>query len=304
MAAFRFTSYFQHANFGFSETVWKVGSSIQETFAAYNQLLTRRCKLIPDFMGHIATRISEEGVNRRTRLLLPGNNQLVQGGTVFNVPEKGSYAPGGSAYPPDQIRAALQVELTKNGVFLSRKYMSGIPDKVSKTETGTLDLLNPPDWWGFWRDWSNYFTSNGFAIKSIDKTVANPERMIARYITRGEIPFQLGLVLPLEAALTVVQGDSVFLRAVKMKTVGLESPNGKWIVDEVENSALLQTQTVWLRNALGYDPGQFETLGKVRKVQYVYEAPDLIQQMRVGVHKRGKPGLTPAGRVKTRARGR
>lgn len=303
MAAARVTFYFGQAQTGWSETWWYPPGISTALYAKTEIHARNRVDMLVANHTLIAVRITEEGANRSTRLFLSGGETLIDGtGQFINLPSRGKEDGVGTAVegPPDQVRAAMHLEVIKNGRRIGLRYLAGIPDKVSLTEDPTLGGSVQSIWWEHFAKYRQMLVNEGWAIKALDKGPDYPLIDVIGYRLRAAAPSVLGVVIPLAQPWTNTQGKKAALQGVKMVRRGLASPNKTWIIDGTEVDTPNGTRTVWLRGTEEFDPSTFLTLGKVRAVSHTYVVPTLIEPIRVGIHKRGKPFGSPVGRRVTR----
>lgn len=298
MPVYRFTMFFGQDKLGWSETYYKQATSVTEIAPQLTAFMASRCAILTDIHKVDAVRMSTEGNQRQSKLFTPGPAEIAPG--VFcTLPFQGSYPVGSQRLAYDQVRACIQLDLSKLGIRQSIRYLDGIPDETTATENASLNFGNPPVWWNLYRQWITYWKNNGWAIKFYDKSGGNPERRIDRWVVRAAAPNIAGIVVNDATPVDVVVGDRLKIRGVKMKYDGIRSPNGTWIVDEVLAPAVPGTQTIYLRSATDFDTTLIKSLGFARKLKFDYLVPDVIEGLRAGIHKRGKRFGTPLGRKKT-----
>jgi hypothetical protein len=299
----RFTMFFSQAQTGWSETWWYPLGLNTLFYARAEAMAASRMLMLNTNHQMVAMRITQEGANRFTRLILPGGNTLIDaGGGTINVQVKGSEQGFGGDLegPSDQIRAAMHLEIIKAGQRIGLRYLAGIPDDLSLTENPTLNKSFNKVWYKLFNIWREKIITDGWAIKTLDKGVGFPLLPVQTYRLRTAAPSVLGVVIDSALPFTLGIGQKVAIQGVRMTRGGLDSPNGQWIIDGVEVNAPTAQRTIWLRGTEGFDPATFLTLGKVRGVSYTFTAPTWIEPIRVGIHKRGKPFGSPVGRRKSR----
>lgn len=296
MPDYRISTFFSQSNMGWSETWWKSASSLSELAPIVSRFLDHRNDLLTTYHNVIGCRIAIEGDARKSRLFTPGSSEVGPGINVI-VPAVGDYPIASPLVEWDQVRAVMQYDTVRLGVTLGKRYLSGMPDLTSKTEPATINGTTPANWWDKWRQYINFIKTNGFAVKILDKTAGNPERKIVKWVTRALAPNIAGAVTAIAESVNVVVGDKVLIRGTKMKSQGTKPINGTWVVDQVEEDALAGTKTIFLRGTELFDVEKIKTLGKIRKQAYEYAVPDIIDWVRGGIHKRGKPSNSPRGRT-------
>jgi len=300
MPVYRVTTFFGQANMGWSETWWTTQSTLNNALKVSSNLIGFRNDLLTQQHSILAVRVATEGSKAQSQLLLPGNQTLGNGGETINVPANGDYPEGSSSLQYDQVRANLHCIYLLGGRRLSLRYMVGIPDVSSKTESATLDGINPAQWWLKWRQYHNYLMNAGWQIKCLERGSGNPERKIRRWVTRGTPPDVAGVQLAPGTTVAVEVGDEVQIKGVKMSSDGIRTPNRKWVVEDLIAGTSENGPTIYLRGSEGIDPSTIRILGTFRPVKYEYLTFDDYRALRVGVHKRGKAFGSPVGRAKTK----
>lgn len=295
--------YFGQAQTGWSETWYYPGGRNTLFYSRLQAMVTKRVDMLSANHNLLAVRMSEEGASRFTRLILAGGPTAIDvtGGSI-TLPVRGKEDGIGSNVegPPDQVRSAIHMEVINGGQRIGLRYLAGFPDDISLTENPTLNSNFAKKWWSLFGLWRTELLAGGWAIKALNKGVAFPLTDVLTYRLRAAAPAVLGVVISSAATWTHTVGMKVALQGVRMTRKGLDSPNGTWIIDDVEVNAPLAQRTIWLRSTEGFDPTTFLTLGKVRAVSYYYQIPSWLEPIRVGIHKRGKPFGSPVGRRPTR----
>lgn len=300
--AARVTMFFGQSSAGWSETWWYPDGLSTGIWDKISNLATLRVALLNTQHTLLAARVSEEGANRFTRLVLGGKKTTIDfGQAAVTLPSRGKEDGTGSDLegPPDQVRAALQIEMVRAGKRIGLRYLAGFPDDVSLTEPDTMNTDFNKKWWKLFGSWRAEIITAGWAIKQLDKGAGFPLINVQTYRLKDAGPSLLGVVTSNAAPFTNLVGDKVALQGVRTIGRGHPSPNGTWSIDSIEEVAGVGQRTIWLRNSEGYDPGTFNALGKIRAVAYTYIAPSWMEPLRVGIHKRGKPFGSPVGRRPT-----
>lgn len=296
--------YFGQGAAGWSETWWHPDGLSTAIWSRIEKLANARVGLLNTHHELVAVRVSEEGANRFTRLFIGGTTTRVGIGDIpITLPGKGAaevVAGSTPEGPPDQVRAAMHIELTRAGRRIALRYLAGFPDDISLTERQTIDKSPLKSWWKLFANWKAAIINDGWAIKLLDKGNNFPLINVQTYRLWEAEPSVLGVVIDAAQPWTIGIGGKVALQGVRMKEQGWKSPNNTYFVDSVEVNQQLGQRTIWLRGSEGFDPSIFATLGKIRGVNYVYTAPEDLDGIRVGIHKRGKSFGAPVGRRKTR----
>jgi hypothetical protein len=299
----RTTWYFGQQQTGWSETWWWPGGLGSTYYSKLQSATIKRVDMLAPNHNLLAVRTTVEGANRFTRLFLAGGETAIGPGLgTLNLPGRGKEDGVGSNVegPPDQVRAAIHMEVVKAGQRIGLRYLAGFPDDISLTENPTLNKTPGKKWWDLFAAWRLEMTTQGWAIKLLDKGTAFPLSPVITYRLRAAAPSVLGVVISSAVPFTHTDGMRVALQGVRMTRRGLESPNGTWVIDGIEVDVPTARRTIWLRGTEGFDPTTFLTLGKVRAVQHGFQLPDWLEPIRVGIHKRGKPFGSPVGRRPTR----
>lgn len=297
------TMFFGQGQTGWSETWWYPDGLTTGFYAKMQTHCVKRVNLLAPNHELLAVRVTREGGDRFTRLFLGGGQTTIDGGALtINLPGRGKEDGTGSRVegPPDQVRAAIHLEVIRGGQRIGLRYLAGFPDKVSLTENPTLGKAVDSRWWDMFNEYRNDIVNEGWAIKLLDKGTGFPLTDVITYRIRNAAPSVLGVVIPFAATFASAAGGKAALQGVRMTRRGLESPNGTYYVDAVEADQQAGTRTIWLRGTEGFDPDTFLTLGKIRAVRYGYQRPTWLEPIRVGIHKRGKPFGSPVGRRPTR----
>jgi hypothetical protein len=303
MATNRVTFFFQSSVYGWSETWWITGNDLVSIRTPIENYLGLRMAMLPQNMTCNGVRWAIEGQARKGRILLPPNAELADK-VWMSIPRNGT-APIGGEFAPDQMRACLQLEVLVGNQRLSTRYFLPAPDAVVETEPASLILSQAPNWFSAFNKWRNQVLADGWMVKGIQGAGGALEKSIVTWATQDAPPNFLTVTVPNLLLLPIAEETSVIVRGVRMVRRGLESPNGTWVVHSATaNVTPVNTQTVVLRLASGFDPSTFKTLGKIRLKEAVYVKPDRLFLLRAGVHKRGGPFGRSAGRRLTRARGR
>lgn len=303
MPAARVTYFFGQASSGWSETWWHPDGLTTSLWDRITSFAEKRVAMLNTHHNLLAARVSEEGANRFTRLVLAGKRTRIDnGGKDVTLPGRGKEdgVGGDIEGPPDQVRSAMQIEVIRLGKRIGLRYLAGFPDDISLTEPATLNTDFAKQWWKLFGAWRLQVINDGWTIKELDKGAGFPLIAVQTYRLREAAPSVLGVVISSAQPFPNVVGQKVALQGVRTVSRGGWSPNGTYFIDGIDNNEMTGQRTIWLRGSEGYDPSDFATLGKVRAVSYTYVAPTWLEPLRVGVHKRGKPFGSPVGRRKIR----
>lgn len=304
MSAARVTYYFGQGSGGWSETWWHPDGISTSIWKRIEDLAKARVGALNTQHELVGVRVSEEGGDRFTRLFLGGGVTTINANSgTIDLPGRGAQEVISGKIqegPPDQLRAAMHLEIIRGGRRIALRYLAGIPDSISLTENPTINKNPIQGWWDLFGNWRSKVLADGWTIKQLDKTAAFPLIAVQTYRLRDAAPSVLGVVIDSAQPWTIAVGGKVALQGVRMREAGWATPNKTYFVDGVEVNSTLGQRTIWLRASEGYDPSIFATLGKIRGVSYTYVAPEWIEPIRVGIHKRGKAFGSPVGRRKTR----
>lgn len=295
----RVTFFFGQQQSGWSETWWYPAGIGTAFYSKVKTLAQARVNMLQTEHTLIAARIAEEGANRISRLVLGGQKtQLDINLGSITLPGRGmeNGVAGNIEGRPDQVRAAMQIEVLKDGNRVGLRYLAGIPDDITQTEHPTLNRNFNLVWWNLFGEWRTRIVFDGWAIKTLDKGAGFPLIDVIGYRLREAAPSLMGLVLPAALPFPNTKGKKVALQGVRTYSKQFQAPNGTYVIDSVEEDIGLGQRTIWLRGSEGYDPSTFLTLGKARAVSHTFLNPTFLEPLRAGIHKRGKPFGSLVGR--------
>lgn len=303
MSMFRVTVFLQQADFGWSETWWNEGTAYGNIADKVNTMLEKRANLLSQRVSFGGVRFATDGVQRSSRLILPGE-RILDGQKVV-VPASGfradapSIGAGEDRETYDQVRAALQIEVVAFGQRMGLRYMAGIPDQVSLTEPAVLDTGHPPKWWEAFKSWQSAMKAGAWRIRYTKKAGGTAVGPVARWVKQGAAPGLWGAVTLNTATIGANVGDKIIVRGVRMNAAGLRSPNGTQYVDSKVTDNAAGTTTFYLRNTQDLDIDRAVSLGDVRKQEFDYVVPTRLDPYSVGTHRRGGPFRRRRGKRST-----
>jgi hypothetical protein len=302
MADFKLTWFYGQAQFGWSESWWKTASNVNALASPIEAATNYRASMLSQRVSLLGLRVSCVKKERTGRVYLPGSSVAIQeGGTVISLPTNGALVDRVQVSDKltfDQIRACLRYELLSGAQRLSYRYLDGIPDQVSLTESGVVDFSRPPDWWISFKAWSAYMSAN-FTIHTTRDYTEGESRPIIEWVTKDPAGGPIGAVLDVTTPLAVKKGDKVVVSAVRMRNGAIRSTNGTWTVDSITVQTGVSS-TIFLRDSETRDITQIKALGKIRTVKDLLMPFDKITPYSVGTHKRGGPFGQLRGRLRTR----
>lgn len=298
---YKVTQYFSQANFGWSETWWKTVSAYGDLRLPVATLMLRRANMLGTQVNTIGLRISEEGNQRSTRLYEPGASDWVKGGPVIIVPRTGNIVDadfGQGIVGFDQVRACLRYEVLSGTKRLAFRYLCGIPDAVSATESAVTRFTEPAFWWDFYQAWRDWLLAN-FLIKATRSGADTDFKDIDAWTRSDAAPGNLILQIASDFTPPLKKSNRIYVSQAKMKASGIRSPNGQWIVESV-TPGVGTTVLVELRQSEIIDINYIKYLGKVRAVVKQFVPFSDLFPFRVGTHRRGGPFGQLRGRARSK----
>lgn len=304
MATYRVTFCYNAAGFGFSETWFTKDvseSNLGTRIKKYNEL---RMAMLPSDFDLAGIRTSQLQVGafitsgfRKSRLFVPGT-QFFPGPTdVFDLQPFGTYAGEAGGKNMEQLRSNLQIRLTFGSGRTTTRYVVGIPDGYSIRTEGTLDFAAIPVWGKAFIDWRDELVAQwNIAARS---TITDDPLYTVRAITkRTTAPQIIGMVIKPAGPLAWDVGDKISVSGFRRtKTSVRISVNGNYHLDELlPDTPSTGLTTAYLRELIGVDPSDIKIFGTIRRFQRTIYSLASINTVRLGIHKRGKPSLTPRGR--------
>lgn len=298
---FKMTWFYGQASFGWSESWWKNAADINALAAPIEAYSNFRANMLSKRVSLLGIRVSVMKQERSGRIYLPGVTKTSDTGPVMTIPGTGfldDVTQGSQLLTFDQIRATLRYELVSGTQRLCYRYLDGIPDQVSLTESSVTNFVDPTSWWDGYKAW-RLFVKNNFTIHVTKDGTVGENKPIIQWVTQDPAGGLIGAVLDVTTPLVVAKGKEVQVSAVRMNNGAIRSPNGKWIVDSVVVETGV-SQTIFLRSSETRDITQIKALGKIRTVKDLYAGFDQMTPYKVGTHKRGGPFGQLRGRLKTR----
>jgi len=305
VAYYRVSFFFNISGFGFSES-WLTKASVSESnlgIRVQQYLLLRMAMLRPavEFAGARLSVIPAgdfllPGI-RASRILVPGTNTFPDVGSTLLLPANGSYLGEGVNTSIEQVRSNLQIRLSFGDPVRSAvRYVVGVSDLVSQDAAGTINFDDAPKWRDAYTAWRGEVLAN-WAIAGRSTTTTDPAFPVRGVSNRVTNPV-LGVTILSPEALGWVIGDLVNISGFRqMRTAPRISLNGRYHVDGISpDTPSTGLTTIYLREAVGVTPSNIKVFGTIRRIQRVRISLGSITATRLGIHKRGKPSLTPRGR--------
>lgn len=309
MAYYRVTFYYTSAGYGLSET-W-ITKDVSEANLAIRMvnLNALRLGMLPPSYVLAGVRASALGSGvfvttgkRQSRLFLPGANAFPGPGDTMTLKEVGTYALETATGGLEQLRSNLQIRLTFAGGRTTTRYVCGISDLLSETSSGSLDFTRAPKWYDAFKTWRDevvtYWNIAGRSLIADDPSF-NVRGIVKRATGRSVI----GMVVTTPDPQAWVVGDLISVSGFRRtKTSVRISVNGKYHLDQIApdlpSSGLT---TFYLRELIGVEPEDIKVFGTIRRVRRTTFTLTSMDTVRLGIHKRGRPSLTPRGRRLTHA---
>lgn len=304
MPFYRVSFNFAELGFGWSEA-WYTRAQVSE--ASMGQLartyVDYRLQMLRNFAHFTGARLAEvpnsvtilPGI-RSSRLLIPGDNKYPTQDDKLVMPEFGTYVKETDSEGMEQLRSNLQLRLAW-GTTSTTRYLVGVPDALSVTETGTVDFGKAPIWGGKYIQWANFVKANFaiaarssltddplFAVRGVAKDTSTPSKLIIVFQALSNPGWEVG---------QLIQLSGMRLKKDQPKV----SINGRYHLDKFDANVPASTfYSATLREATGVDPSVIKVFGTIRRIVKVRTSLTIIDGFRLGIHKRGRPSLTPRGR--------
>lgn len=299
MSVYRVTLFFGQAMDGASETYWTPDQSALSASKSVESMLALRAQMLNTNQYIAGVRAALETAVRRSSSMLPTRGLFADSGNYINIPGTGTIAPTGTNGLADQFRAVLQMQWRFNDTRQTIRYLSGIPDAISLTEPTTINFNAAQGWWNAYNAWTGFLVQNAWQIRAQILAPAAPTFPVVGLVQQNAAPGLLGIQISAATAPSITKGQKVALHGFRAaKGTRASTLNGTWAVDSIDNSGLPVYVTVYLRSSAGIDPEaqRFTTSTTLRPVNYTLYPIQAIVPYRVGIHKRGKPSLSPRGR--------
>lgn len=307
MPVFAITIEWHQSVIGVSETYWTRGNvSLQLIPSRVQTLLQKRRNMMFTNQQWVGVRVSDLGDaagnlrgTRKSAFLIPGKRRLPGLDTYIDIPESGAIAIT-TTNSPDQTRAALQLSMVLGNGRVTKRYLAGIPDNMSKYEPGTFDEAANPTWVAAFNSFAVELQNNWSVIGRVIDNDGAPIN-VTRLVQQTPAPGLVGIQVPSAATPTFQVGDKIHLTGFRPCPGERNWINKIWYVDSVVTDIPPAGQrTYWLRGSSAQDPAKIRIMGQVSKVIRGLVNIDQITPLRVGMHKRGRPSHAPHGRRKTR----
>lgn len=301
MPRYRMTMFFEQSGFGWSETYYTPNATGTQAAFKVQKMLDLRKEMLPPTVGIVGVRLADESFQRRSIFLVPrSGHQWPTNGVTLNVPGAGSFTVTGER-DQDQVRAALQYRVQFDTDRSTTRYIATIPDLLSKTEFNSLDFAAVPEWSKKLNLFYTELQSGGWLVRARKFTGDFAVKNVLTWRYKESTTGVIGVEVENTDALNVKAGDRVHIRNVRRtKTSRQGSMNGVWVVHSVVPGSTGVPQQIYLRTSEGLSPSDMKDPGKIQKVGFDLFPIEAATSVRLGIHKRGKPSLTPRGRRLTR----
>lgn len=296
---YKCTVYYTHASYGWSESYWSSLSTLAALAPVLQKMLLLRMFMLPTDHSFAGVRISVVGGVRQSSLALPGNNTLADGTTVLNVPENGAFKAFRGSNSISQMRQVMQLHVMYGANLKSVRYLGGIPSDIVNEEPYGSGVDNDAAWYGAYDAWRKFLVQSTWGIMARAQTGVGAPTLI----TGAELGTQAAPLLGIDV---VTEGAPAFARGMKVAVSHARPPkgtrvstlNGQWTVDSVAPSAFPGMTAVYLRGSEGILPSavRFTPASVIYGLVPVFNQIVWIRSTKAGIHKRGRPSLTPRGR--------
>lgn len=309
MPVYRITTYWNQSTLGVSETWWTNGNVATTAISARIQnFVNLRAAMMFDNQEFVGFRIADLGTlengfsqKRKSIYFIPGKQTLPGVTAPIIFPARGLQSIATGPLKPDQLRAAMQLRLIHSDGSQTIRYLAGIPDQVSNYEPASLDINVTP---GYAISLNNFLAelATNWAIVARTTQTTDPYLPVTKALRQESSPSLFGVAVNAAGSPTpnIAVRDQVHLRDF-LSRPRVPSVNGsKWQVDSINTTLLPGYLVYFLGASSAVDPSIIKKLGTIQRVRYRLAPIQLVQPVRVGIHKRGSPSPTPRGRRVTR----
>lgn len=305
MSIYRITFVLQQGIFGASETYLSSDDGAKIVADNLSLLIEKRNILLYRNVNWVGVRIakySAPGTNqrRRSKFFPPGIYGTAADGFAIKVPATGARDAESGSDAPDQSRSCMHMRLGFDADRSSLRYLAFIPDAIIENEPATLRLDRVPGWKGDFNLFVKTLVNGGWQVAARKKGGAWDPQPIVDWTQATAAPTNLGIALGVGFTLTVPANQMIHVTNVTRKGTDKLSYNGKYFVQAINTTQLPGQVIYYLRGTQTGDPASVKRLGMVAPVEYTTYPIELVTALRGGIHKRGKPAGTPAGKRKTR----
>lgn len=304
---YKVSFFYQSVGFGWSET-WYTreeleGQDVGNLIKTYNNLRLAMLRSVTTFTGARLSIVPSATIKpgiRSSRLLVPGDNKFPTINSKLTLDETGTYVKETSSEGMEQIRSNIHLRLGF-GDRSTTRYLVGAPDALSNTESGKVTFGQAPNWEGRYISWVDHVRQNWaivartpiatdplFPVRAIGKTADTPPKLIVIVSNADPLPWTVG--------------DLISISGFRFKKgVPPISINGRYHLDALQTGVpTTGLHSITLREATGVDLTTIKVFGTARRLQKQITLFAVVDPVRLGTHKRGKPSLTPRGRRLTR----
>lgn len=297
---YKVTFYFTENNFGYTESYWlNVSSGAGAPYEQVKALAAARMACMDQYTLLSGVRMSIVGTYRASLLLQPGDNWIPGTNTVFKLPNFGTYAANFSPNFGDQVRSCLQVRCDLPNFRKSIRYFGGVPLGIAGTDGAFLDTKTHPAWFKNVYALEALIQKAGWGVMARSMVAPNNVQLVTSVVVGGSTNDLIGLVVAGGAAPVGPGPFRVQVSRFRPPPCTRDpSLNGTWMVDSITTSTTPPAITIFLSGTSGILPSAVQRM-PTSSVQYIVPTftPILgFDPIRIGIHKRGRPSLTPRGR--------
>lgn len=308
MAFYRVVFKFQEFGYGWSEAWYTRGDVSPSTLGTLVQtyvnlrlgMLRPYCNFESVRLAVVPDDVIIGKAARSSRLLVAGNNKYPTEAETLKLGEFGTYAGVESDAGMEQVRSNLQLRLFW-GTNSTTRYLVGIPDGLSITETGSCEFDRVPVWGAKYIAWAA-FVKDKLAIAAHTPEATDHTYEVRAVSDSTESPSHLEFQVPDTPTQGWTVGDKIQVSGFRYKRSVLHpSMNGRYKLHTIAlGTPRSGVNTYTMREIVGIPAADIKVLGTIRRIQRRRTAIEGIDPFRVGIHKRGKSSSVPRGRRLTR----
>jgi hypothetical protein len=327
MPNFKFTIKYGGHGFGPTESFFAQPTSIKRFVLTLNNYLKLRQQMLFPELEITGIRIGRTGLSsalsdgrdptRQSTFYPAGETfDFEDSGNALTVPNAGTYLGPTGSRGPAFANVSINERIQFNDNRFATRYIPFCPaldlgaDKAGGnlgTDTKWFDLLKALQnmWIG---KGEGDFTGEPFYIKALARTGNATPKTILKWVTQTPTGGNIGAVIAASDNGGYASGVEVFIHGTRRRPepkvggpIKLQSLNGNWRVDTVQNDSPITGQTtIFLQNTSGIDVTTVKKTGTISlKLYALFPIQDAFA-VRTRTHKRGKDTTVPAGRRLTR----
>ncbi|MHB8735443.1 MAG: hypothetical protein ACYC6M_09100 [Terriglobales bacterium] len=299
MSIYKMTTMWNESIMGVSESWYTPDVTPSQLVTLLTKYHSARFACMYDNQYMVGVRLALYGSKRQSTVLIPPLDNI--NGVVQNValPLHGALKSGTLTGGPDQLRSVIQTKVQFNDTRQAIRYHSGVSDLITTTEPGGINQGRDPSWWQLFQNFQSFVSQNGLQVRARSITGPNAPASVIGVTSQAAAPSLLGIVLPAATAPPIVQGSQVSLQHFRpAKFTRNATVNGTFTVDSINTTLVPGNLIVYLRGTGTIDPNtvRLTALSTIQLIGYQLYPVQKYTYIRVGIHKRGRPSMSPRGR--------